>query len=87
MRKFNYIIIIIYNVANLNAPTVGESFEEVIWPELNEEEGKKLIEAYNTEGKTAGFGQNQLQQSKRSRHDGGQNNRSGRDNRRPGCKF
>ncbi|XP_011502312.1 PREDICTED: heterogeneous nuclear ribonucleoprotein U-like protein 2 [Ceratosolen solmsi marchali] len=67
--------------ANFSAPTVGDSFEEVIWAELDEEEGKKLIEAYNMEGKTAGYGQNTQQPSKRSRFDNGQKDRNNRDNR------
>ena len=61
-----------------------------MWAELNEEEGKKLIETYNAEGKTAGFGQSQQQPNKRSRFDNGQkdrNNRDNRDHRRPGCAY
>ncbi|XP_058810334.1 heterogeneous nuclear ribonucleoprotein U-like protein 2 isoform X2 [Phymastichus coffea] len=69
--------------ANLSAPMVGESFEEVIWAELAEEEGKKLIESYISEGKSAGYGQNQ-QSNKRSRFDNGNKDRNNRDNRRPG---
>lgn len=43
--------------ANFTAPLVGEIFDEVEWVGLNEEEGKKLIEKYNKEGKEAGFSQ------------------------------
>ncbi|KAL7299921.1 hypothetical protein TKK_0007243 [Trichogramma kaykai] len=72
--------------AIINAPVVGESFEEVIWYPVSEEEGKRLIETYNQEGKSAGYGQNQSSQHKRSRYDNNgqkdhRNNRDNRDNR------
>ncbi|KAJ8665326.1 hypothetical protein QAD02_006988 [Eretmocerus hayati] len=71
--------------ALLNAPNVGESFEEVVWAELGEEDGKKLVENYNSEGKTAGYGQSQEHQNKRSRYDNHSKDRNNRDNRnRPG---
>lgn len=54
--------------AGFSAPTKGSSFEEVEWVDQEEEEGKKLIEKYNTEGKTAGFGNNQ-HSNKRGRYD------------------
>lgn len=43
--------------ANFKLPEVGESFDEVRYIELNEEESRPLVEQYNKEGKAAGFGQ------------------------------
>ncbi|XP_014213094.1 heterogeneous nuclear ribonucleoprotein U-like protein 1 [Copidosoma floridanum] len=67
--------------ANLSVPSIGESFEEVIWTDLEEQESKKLIETYNKEGKTAGYGNQQQQPSKRSRYDNGHKDRNHRDTR------
>lgn len=58
---------------------VGESFDTVEWVGLNEEEGKKLIEKYNKEGKEAGF--DQQQSAKRPRLDKTEGNRETRDSR------
>ncbi|XP_076757593.1 uncharacterized protein LOC143427389 [Xylocopa sonorina] len=73
--------------ANFRAPVVGESFDVVNWVELDQEEGGKLIEMYNKEGKEAGYGEQQT--SKRPRidsrsedtHEGRNDGRSNRDNR------
>lgn len=83
--------------ANFTAPWVGETFDAVEWVELDEEEGKKIIEKYNKEGKEAGFGQ-QATASKRPRLDkteassretrDSRNNRDTRDhNRRNNCEY
>lgn len=82
--------------ANFRAPVVGESFNVVDWVELNQEEGEKLIEKYNKEGKDAGYGGQRI---KRARNDSRSENthesrgdiRSNRDNRdyrdrRSNCK-
>ncbi|XP_029156027.1 heterogeneous nuclear ribonucleoprotein U isoform X2 [Nylanderia fulva] len=67
--------------ANFAAPSAGETFEAVEWIGLDEEEGKKLIEKYNKEGKEAGFGQ-QSTASKRPRLDKTEaSNRETRDSR------
>ncbi|XP_020294634.1 heterogeneous nuclear ribonucleoprotein U isoform X2 [Pseudomyrmex gracilis] len=66
--------------ANFAAPSAGESFDEVEWIGLDEENGKKLIEKYNKEGKEAGF--NQQPVAKRSRFDNkSESNRNIRDSR------
>lgn len=73
--------------ASFRAPVVGESFDVVDWVELNREDGGKLIETYNKEGKDAGYGEQQ--RSKRARIDSRSENihenrgdiRSNRDNR------
>lgn len=72
--------------ANFRAPVVGASFDVVDWVELNQEEGEKLIEKYNKEGKDAGYGGQRI---KRARNDSRSENthesrgdiRSNRDNR------
>ncbi|XP_050592147.1 heterogeneous nuclear ribonucleoprotein U-like protein 2 isoform X1 [Bombus affinis] len=73
--------------ASFRAPVVGESFDVVDWVELNREEGEKLVETYNKEGKDAGYGEQK--RSKRARIDSRSENihenrgdiRSNRDNR------
>lgn len=75
---------------------MGENFDTVEWVGLDEEEGKKLIEKYNKEGKEAGFGQ-QSSTTKRPRLDktetsnremrDSRNNRDTRDHRRNNCKY
>lgn len=75
---------------------MGEIFDTVEWVGLNEEEGKKLIEKYNKEGKEAGFSQ-QPSTTKRLRLDKTEvsnretrdlrNSRDTRDHRRNNCKY
>lgn len=73
-------------------PEVGELLSSVEWPELNEEEAKKVIEQYNKEGKAAGYGQ-QYHQNKRARMDPTKDLRDNRFNNRDhrrgggGCKY
>lgn len=69
--------------ANFNAPVVGEFFDAVDWIELDKEEGKKLIEKYNKEGKEAGYGQQQTNKRPRieSRPENNRENRDFRSNR------
>ena len=73
--------------ANFRAPVVGDSFDVVNWIELDQEEGTKLIEKYNREGKEAGYGHQQSSKIPRidSRSDSGRehrsDSRSSRDNR------
>lgn len=77
--------------ANFTAPSVGENFDAVEWVGLDEEDGKKLIEKYNKEGKEAGFGQqsstakrphlDKTEASNRETRDS-RNNRDTRDHRR-----
>lgn len=81
----------VYATANFAAPSAGESFDEVEWIGLDEENGKKLIEKYNKEGKEAGF--NQQPVAKRSRFDNKsesnrniRDSRNNRDNRRNNCE-
>ena len=69
--------------AGFCAPVVGESFESVEYVELEEEEAKKVIENYNEEGKTAGYGPNKPHH-KRHRYDS--KDRNNRD-KRSGCKY
>lgn len=57
----------------------GESFDTVEWIGLDEEEGKKLIEKYNKEGKDAGFSQQSA--AKRPRLDKTEGNKETRDSR------
>ncbi|XP_011156492.1 heterogeneous nuclear ribonucleoprotein U isoform X2 [Solenopsis invicta] len=65
--------------ANFTAPLAGESFDTVEWIGLDEEEGKKLIEKYNKEGKDAGFSQQSA--AKRPRLDKTEGNKETRDSR------
>lgn len=51
-KQFHYLC-----AANFKLPETGESFDEVRYIELNEEESRPLVEQYNKEGKAAGFGQ------------------------------
>ncbi|KAL3275971.1 hypothetical protein HHI36_020702 [Cryptolaemus montrouzieri] len=41
--------------ANMALPTKGDLFDEVIFTDLNEEEAKKQVTKYNSEGKAAGY--------------------------------
>lgn len=74
-------------LANFRAPIVGDSFDAVNWIELDQEEGTKLIEKYNREGKEAGYGHQQPSKIPRidSRSESGRehrsDSRSSRDNR------
>ncbi|KAG7209903.1 hypothetical protein KM043_011499 [Ampulex compressa] len=63
--------------ANFTAPVPGEFFDSVDWVELNEEDGRKLIEKYNKEGKDAGFGIQPV--NKRQRTDKPDGNKEFRD--------
>ncbi|CAK9817634.1 Heterogeneous nuclear ribonucleoprotein U-like protein 1 [Anthophora quadrimaculata] len=73
--------------ASFRAPVAGESFDAVNWIELDQEEGGKLIQKYNTEAKEAGYSERQA--SKRARvdarsdsaHESRNDGRSNRDNR------
>ncbi|XP_012139478.2 uncharacterized protein LOC100875790 isoform X1 [Megachile rotundata] len=64
--------------ANFRAPVVGDCFDIVNWIELDQEEGTKLIEQYNKEGKEAGYGQQQPIKIPRidSRSDSGRDHRN-----------
>lgn len=74
---------------------MGENFDAVEWVGLDEEDGKKLIEKYNKEGKEAGYGQqsstakrphlDKTEASNRETRDS-RNNRDTRDHRRNNCK-
>lgn len=75
---------------------MGEIFNAVEWIGLNEEEGKKLIEKYNKEGKEAGFSQqpsttkrphlDKTEVSNRETRDS-RNSRDTRDHRRNNCEY
>ncbi|XP_066595276.1 heterogeneous nuclear ribonucleoprotein U-like isoform X2 [Prorops nasuta] len=70
--------------ASFSAPTIGELFDSVEWVELNEEEGKKLIEKYNKEGKEAGYGTQQANKRPRFERSDNRDNRDSRNNRDSG---
>lgn len=61
--------------ANFALPEKGDIFQEITYPELQEEEAKALVAKYNKEGNDAGYFSN-AQQSKRFRAD---DNRDRRD--------
>lgn len=44
----------------MNIPEKSDWLEEVVFPELGEEEAKEQVKKYNTAGKAAGFGVEKL---------------------------
>lgn len=47
---------VLFFIANMSIPRVGEWLEQVEYVELDEEEARAVVQKYNKQGRDAGFG-------------------------------